>query len=328
MSMSIQSFLTNENMKLLWDVLMDNEIFQNKPREFLLKINTLFNENISDFYEKEKTNFSSLLELNKKFISLFIRYIQQINSKPEIKTNKSSNTFITHQEIQANRINEFEKNLNLVKQDFTNAMALPVPPTPEFKDKIEEPMTELELEIKKTMAQRNYDIEVIHNNIQTLSNEFTTNSSNWLKGQETSIKKEKLSFTEKKIPTPTPSEIPIKYIKIENNNLDNSILKKDIIDLNPNKEKHISWNLDLSTSYYNDTTYYSKDKEYKKNEKNEKNDIINENTLFEKLKKVENNSKVSSEDSNFGKRIDGLETRLEKIEEMLKTIIDSNTTTM
>ena len=66
--MSIQTFLTNENMKLLWDVLMDNEIFQNKPREFLLKINTLFNQNISDFYEKEKTNFSSLLELNKKFI--------------------------------------------------------------------------------------------------------------------------------------------------------------------------------------------------------------------------------------------------------------------
>ena len=26
-------------------------------------------------------------------------------------------------------------------------------------------MTELEIEIKKTMAQRNYDIEVIHNNI-------------------------------------------------------------------------------------------------------------------------------------------------------------------
>jgi len=182
-SISIQSFLTNENMKLLWDVLMDNEIFQNKPREFLLKINTLFNENISDFYEKEKTNFSSLLELNKKFISLFIRYIQQINSKHEIKTNKSSNTFITHQEIQANRINEFEKNLNLVKQDFTNAMALPVPPTPEFKDKIEESMTELEVEIKKTMAQRNYDIEVIHNNIQTLSNESGTNSSNWFKGQ-------------------------------------------------------------------------------------------------------------------------------------------------
>jgi hypothetical protein len=301
-SISIQSFLTNENMKLLWDVLMDNEIFQNKPREFLLKINTLFNENISDFYEKEKTNFSSLLELNKKFISLFIRYIQQINSKHEIKINKSSNTFITHQEIQANRINEFEKNLNLVKQDFTNAMALPVPPTPEFKDKIEESMTELEVEIKKTMAQRNYDIEVIHNNIQTLSNEFTNNSSNWLKGQETSIKKEKLSFTEKKIPTP----LSIKYIKIENNNLDNSILKKDIIDLNPNKEKHISWDL---TTNFNDV----KDNGLQK---------VDESNLFKKLKKVDIEN--TFEPSNFGKRIDGLETRLEKIEEMLKTIIDSN----
>lgn len=293
-------------MKLLWDVLMENELFQNKPRDFLLKINTLFNENICDFYEKEKTKSFSLLELNKKFITLFINHIQQLNSKPGNKSNNSnsnSNTFITHQEIQANRINEFEKNLNLVKQDFTNAMALPVPSTPDFKDKIEEPMTELEIEIKKTMAQRNYDIEVIHNNIQTLSNEFTTNSSNWLQPQETSIKKEKLSFSTKK-----SSEIPVKYIKIENNNLDNSILKKDIIDLNPNKDKHISWDL---TTTFNDV----KDKGTQERDGFESN-------LFNKLKKVDVEN--TFEPSNFVKRIDGLETRLEKIEEMLKTIINSN----
>lgn len=303
-SISIQTFLTNQNMKLLWDVLMENELFQNKPRDFLLKINTLFNENISDFYEKEKTKSFSLLELNKKFITLFINHIQQLNSKPGNKSNNSnSNTFITHQEIQANRINEFEKNLNLVKQDFTNAMALPVPPIPEFKDKIEEPMTELEIEIKKTMAQRNYDIEVIHNNIQTLSNESGTNSSNWLKPQETSIKKEKLSFSTKK-----PNEIPVKYIKIENNNLDNSIFKKDIIDLNPNKDKHISWDL---TTTFNDV----KDKGTQESNGFETN-------LFNKLKKVDVEN--TFEPSNFVKRIDGLETRLEKIEEMLKTIINSN----
>jgi hypothetical protein len=304
-SISIQSFLTNQNMKLLWDVIMENELFQNKSRDFLFKINTLFNENISDFYEKEKTKVTSLLELNKKFITLFINHIQQLNSKPN---NNNSNTFITHQEIQANRINEFEKNLNLVKQDFTNAMALPVPPIPEFKDKIEEPMTELEIEIKKTMAQRNYDIEVIHNNIQTLSNEFGsgTNSSNWLKAQETSIKKEKLSFSTKK-----PNEIPVKYIKIETNNLDNSILKKDIIDLNPNKEKHISWSLET----FNDVK--DKDKGLQDGDGDEF-----ETNLFNKLKKVDVEN--AYEQSNFVKRIDNLETRLEKIEEMLKTIINSN----
>jgi hypothetical protein len=298
-SISIQSFLTNQNMKLLWDVLMENELFQNKPKDFLLKINTLFNENINDFYEKEKMKVTSLLELNKKFITLFINHIQHLNSKPVNNSINNSNTFITHQEIQTNRINEFEKNLSQIKQDFTNAMALPVPPTPEFKDKIEEPMTELEIEIKKTMAQRNYDIEVIHNNIQTLSNESGTNSSNWLKAQETSIKKEKLSFSTKK-----PNEIPIKYIKIENNNLDNSILKKDIIDLNPNKDKHISWSLET----FNDVK--------------DKGTEFDESNLFNKLKKVDVENNYHSD--NFVKRIDNLETRLEKIEEMLKTIINSN----
>jgi hypothetical protein len=315
MSISVPSFLTNENMKLLWDVLMENDIFQNKPKEFFIKINTLFNENISSFYEKEKTNFSSLLELNKKFITLFIRYIGLLLKSNKITTtidnnsSLNSSTFITHQEIQANRINEFEKNLNQIKQDFTNSMALPIPPTPEFKDKMDEPLSELELEIKKTMAQRNYDIEVIHNNIQSLSTEYGTNSSNWLKGEETSIKKEKLSFIEKKsITKPIPSEkIPIKYIKIENNILENSILKKDIIDLNQNKEKHISWDLNLSTTI-NDF----KDK-----------DDLNENKLFEKFKKVGNTFAETNE-----KRIDTLERRLEKIEEMLKTIINTNKSTI
>ena len=91
--MSIQTFLTNQNMKLLWDVLMENELFQNKQRDFLFKINTLFNENISDFYEKEKTKSFSLLELNKKFITLFINHIQQLNSKPGNKSNNSKLIF-------------------------------------------------------------------------------------------------------------------------------------------------------------------------------------------------------------------------------------------
>jgi len=76
--------------------------------------------------------------------------------------------------------------------------------------------------------------------------------------------------------------------------------------LNPNKEKHISWDL---TTNFNDV----KDNGLQK---------VDESNLFKKLKKVDIEN--TFEPSNFGKRIDGLETRLEKIEEMLKTIIDSN----
>ena len=36
-----------------------------------------------------------------------------------------------------------------MKQEFSNAMSLPVPEKPDFGDKLDEPITELELEIKK-----------------------------------------------------------------------------------------------------------------------------------------------------------------------------------
>jgi hypothetical protein len=72
--MSINNFLTKENATLLWEVLMDNNNIKSKPREILLQLNKVFNENIESFYHHEKVNSKSLIELNKKFIRLMIQF--------------------------------------------------------------------------------------------------------------------------------------------------------------------------------------------------------------------------------------------------------------
>jgi len=294
--MSTIQFLTNENLKLLWDVFMENDIIKNKSRENLVIINNIFNQNINGFYEQEiNINKSglSLIELNKKFITLFINHIQKTFSKP------SNQQFITAEEIQNHRQTQFEKDLTTKQQEFTNAMTLPVPPTPTFQDKIDEPISELELEIKRTIAQRNYDIEKIQNNIHSVNSD----TSSWLTSQETSVKKEKLNYSNPKSKPLTNTltnnkSIPeIKYIKIENN-LDDNILKKDIVDLNttinPNPKKNVQWS-------------------------DETEDVL-ETNLFKKLKILPQ----KNETEKLTERIYIIETKLNKIEQMLEQFINKN----
>ena len=118
---------------------------------------------------------------------------------------------ITFEDIHNDRLNLFEKELNKKQEEFTNAMTLPVPPVPNFSDNLDQPMSEIEMEIKRIQEQRNYDIEMIKN---TNKNSNASSDANWLKPQETSIKNEKL--------------IKINNIIAQNNGGDNN-------------NKHISW---------------------------------------------------------------------------------------
>jgi hypothetical protein len=285
-------FLTNENMKLLWDVLMDHELFQNKPKDFLIQINYLLNQNIQSFFEQERNHSQNLIDLNKKFITLLLNHIQKMILTEQTK-NITKPNLVTSEEIQTHRQNQFEKDLNLKQQEFTNAMTLPVPPTPTFQDKIEESLTELELEIKRTIAQRNYDIEHIQNNIHQVNVD-----PSWLKSQETSVKKDKINYPNNSNKTTTSSSSQnqaIKYIKIENKEIDDSFLKKEIIDLNTTK-KHITWEDEINADSL-------------------------EINLFKKLKPLPS---IIIEEPKLTDRIEILETKLDKIEKMLELLLNKN----
>jgi len=232
--MSINDFLEKENLELLWEVLIDEPLIK-QLCDSVIKYKTLmhiFQSNLNDFFNVEKNNCKNLIELNKKYILLIINYIIKTNTNQSTAPLQSQSPYtnsqykkikihddepikqsITFEDIQNDRMNLFEKELNKKQEEFTNAMTLPVPPVPNFSDNLDQPMSEIEMEIKRIQEQRNYDIEMIKN----------TNSSsdaNWLKPQETSIKNEKL-------------------IKINNNN-SNSNAKNNDVNFN-NNSKHISW---------------------------------------------------------------------------------------
>jgi len=299
--MSTNDFLTKQNVDLLWEVIIDDDLFKNKPKELINQIGSIFRQNLRGFNEAEKINSSNLMSMNKRFIGLILNHSRSIiisNKNPT--TVQKQKELITSTDLQTERMSQFEKDLSQRQTEFTNAMSLPVPPVPKFSDnKLDDPIGEMELEIKKVLEQRNYDIEQVSKNLNK------SNADSWLKPQETSLKSEKIT-PQNKVNlnnNSSSSSNSLKYIKIDNTNIENTIIKNDIIDLS--QKKHISWEDDnINLQFFE-----------------EENKVI-EDDIFKKLKKIEPQTDVSSNmNININDRMDILEDKLEGLNSKIDLLI-------
>ena len=171
-------------------------------------------------------------------------------------------------------------------------MALPVPPTPDFSDKKDEPLSEIEVEVKRYMAQRNYDVEQLSKSLN--NNNDSQQASSWLKPQETSLKADKMPMH-----LPQLDKNPIKYIKIDNEtNISKNVIQNDMIDLTT-KKKTISWATNLEN-----------EKEGEKDEKEEQTTF----DIFSKLKMIQSPNKKDE--------IGELKEEIKILHEKLDTILN------
>jgi len=226
--MNKTDFILNDNIELLWELIVDTDIVKNNVI-YIDKIKEMFDLILPIFYDKEKNNPNDLMSLNKMFISVIINKI-----KPEFFKEKE---IITSKDIKAERINKFDTDFMKQKNDFDSHNTIKTPTPPVFNDKIEEPLEDMELIIKQTIAKRNFDVEQFNKGTSVNLN------STFLKPQETSIKKEKEVLNKNN---------EIKYIKIDNKEIENTLIQNNIIELPPiknnatdflNKDinKRISW---------------------------------------------------------------------------------------
>ena len=251
--MNTKNFLNNENVKVLWDVVIDEDIIKRQSREFHENILNLFRSNLKGFYDVESQKTTNLVDMNKKYILLILNHAnKQIkqNVNPEYRKikildelpQKKVNELITYEEIHNDKRSQFDKDLTKRQEEFTNAMALPVPPVPKFSDNLEDgPISEIEKAIKELTSQRNYDVEQIN---KSNNNSLSSNTDNWLKPQETSVKNDKLS--------PQPQNIQngningnnsrLKYLKIDNENIENQVISLDR-EKQISPKKNVTWDL-------------------------------------------------------------------------------------
>ena len=231
---NVSNFLKRENVSLLWEVIMDDETIRNKQPAELSQINEVFNTNLKKFYDSSGGN-KNLTEMNKNYITVMMNFINNnFANKRMLPSQKKE--LVTYEDIQSDRLSQFEKDYNNRQQEFSKAMALPVPTAPNFSDKIDEPLSEIEAEVKRYMAQRNYDVDQLN---KTFDSQET--ASNWLKPQETSLKAEKMPIVNNN------TNSGIKHIKIDKSILLNeNVIQNDVIDLSSSsKKKSISWAKEL-----------------------------------------------------------------------------------
>jgi len=305
--MSIQGFLKKENIDTLWDVIIDEDIFKFLSRDIQGKVFQVFLDNIKGFFEVEKTNTTELIDMNKKYILLILSHIRK--NYPEKMPNKIKifdeplvKESITYEEIQNEKKTQFEKDFMKRQEEFTNAMALPLPEVPDFTDKFTDtPLTGMEKIIKEITAKRNYDIEQINRKNQ----EKIENADNWLKPQETSVKSEKLIAKTNEHEQPN-NQNRLKYLNNQDKTLDNNT--------NIEKNKNVSWGLNEEFYLHTSLEKIEEDEEY-------------ENNIFKKLKKIpsslENITLTMNDDSpNVEERLTHIEQTLEKYNNKMDKILE------
>ena len=279
--MSIKEFLSDTNVQMLWEVLIDEDTIMKDKRTQETFVKTL-----PEFYEREKSKpQTTLIGLNKQFISLMLNLLRQ--SHPQVARTiqiPKKKILITQEELQNDRASHFEQELNKKQQEFTSAMAVPVPTTPVFTDNTKDvPLTEMNLIIQRTIAERNLELDKFYKSANK------ADAENWLKSAPTSIKDEKA----------VQKASVMKTIKIEKTDLNISIPTEELNEPS-SSSKQISWG--------DNTTI----------ELSEPNQIQTNDSIFSKLKKTPMPAPKPTPTMDIQSLYDYVNKRFDQLEELIR----------
>ena len=220
----MNSFLSRENVDMLVEILLDDKPnkTQGDVNQIIQEINVFRNTHLNS----SGVSSVSLLELNQQFLKRMISQTIPLPTGPSLQsptsyqssgsslqnqnmssmnsslqssvpnqlsgTNsslQSPNMSYRNEDLKAERLDFFDKQLNQRRQEFESAITLkkPVPPIFEDSKMLDKPISNMEELIAQTMAQRNFD----------MSNISSPQSSDWLSPVSTSVKVEKQDLDEK-----------------------------------------------------------------------------------------------------------------------------------
>ena len=185
--MQSNEFISIENIDMIWEIVFDDikNSFSTQKQASHAK-NFLITQS-QVFFDREKNRGQDLIEMNKLFISqimysfhgLHEQQQQQQQGYRQYDEQPNSNLF-TIEELHTQRLSSFEKTLAEKRNEFDKAMTLNIPPQPNFNDTKDEPIgNKMHDLIAQTVAQRNFDLEEIHKNTNTIINS-TSDVNSWL----------------------------------------------------------------------------------------------------------------------------------------------------
>jgi hypothetical protein len=228
---SLSQFTNKENLKLLWDVLLDELNVNISNKTLVNNIRTVFESNINPFSLRAnpKTN---IMELNKQFLSQLVlavnRLFPNFTTFNEAKQKQDQNikriTIFPEEEnlsepykiedIHASRQSDFEKELERKKMEMENYMTPQKPRELDFSDRnSDSKIKAMDSLVADKMAQRNSEIEQFQNS----NYNSTIDPDKWLTPKETSVKNDKTQIEQKNV-TKNNQNSRLKHISIDSNN--------------------------------------------------------------------------------------------------------------
>jgi len=153
------TFLSNQNIRLLWDLLSEDPSVSNLPKSKQELVYNTFIQNIQHFYKNEAEpegiqDSSQLVALNKKFLTIMLKIM-----KPETIAIEPAKKYKI-EDIQSERQKTFETQLKQRQNDFEQYNTPKKPPVPNFADTIEnEKIKNIDELISQTISQRNFDVQ-------------------------------------------------------------------------------------------------------------------------------------------------------------------------
>jgi len=248
------SFISNENIEILWDVILDERIIQTNNVFELSQTKKYFVNQLLLFNDREKNTSpkKDLITMNKTFISSIIqtfanaitnevvdsqkeRKIQfhEKEQRQEEKQEQTANYFEksndentdlwTNEAFRKEKRNKFDMELAEKQKEFEFSISRPIPEIPNFSDNVKEkPISEMEKMIAQTIAERNNDMENIYKMFNGPDGTNGPQGPQGSKDSQINIQSmERISKQEPiikiKPPRPLPPSLqiqPIKYIKI------------------------------------------------------------------------------------------------------------------
>ena len=166
----MNTFVSNQNKELLYNLLLKNGYFSNLSDAYLSNVHTEFEKYISSIENKHRE--LPLVEKNKKFMQITIKYISNLKKSSDHTTSlvdlpspPSNNIqeIYTAQDIKQQNLNSFKTDLTKIQNDFNDSMKLKTPENVSFNDTDVEdrPIENMEDILAKTIAERNLIVQNI-----------------------------------------------------------------------------------------------------------------------------------------------------------------------
>ena len=170
------SMITNENKKMLWDLLYENKYFDNLPANILENMQPLFESKINEVYSSSTNQNLNLLQMNKLFIGTMVSELEKYKIKPKKVTFQEPNVPLsdnsnhyTREDIQNEKMKTIETVYEKKKHEFENMYANKRPDEIDLSDKTdsEEFNKDINRSFDSTLAEREKELESIRKQYQT-----------------------------------------------------------------------------------------------------------------------------------------------------------------